>query len=474
MAFIKSFISLLLIIILIIDKSNAIFRKNLFPSHSAANINSRDPGQPLFLTPMIESGHIEEAQQASRVTGLSDAPDIISYSGFLTVNKKFNSNMFFWYFPALNKDKKAPLLLWLQGGPGGSSLFGLFNENGPLVLDKNLKSSIRQYTWAQEYSMIFIDNPVGTGFSFTHNDLGYATNETDVARDLYTALQQFFTLFPNERQNDFYITGESYAGKYVPAIAYKIHTEGNASNINLKGIAIGDGLCDPATQSAYGDFLYQIALLDENQRDFFNAEENKAVDYINKEQYFEAFKIFDLLLNGDLINSTSYFTNSTGLTFYYNFLMGSAPEEFGYYPKYLGLESTRRAIHVGNLPFSEGNIVEQHLLNDIMKSVKPWISTLLDNYKVLIYSGQLDIIVAAPLTENFVRSIQWSKADQYKKAERIIWKVDKTDKEVAGYVRQVDRFLQIVVRNGGHILPFDQPRASYDMINRFVKNKSFQ
>ncbi|CAG2122864.1 unnamed protein product, partial [Medioppia subpectinata] len=166
-----------------------------------------------------------------QIVGLSSAPNITQYSGFLTVNKKYNSNIFFWYFPALNKDKKAPLLLWLQGGPGGTSLFGLFNEHGPFVLNKNLKATLREYSWNQEFSVVYIDNPVGTGFSFTDNDAGYAKDETDVARDLYEAIQQFLTLFPNERLNDFYITGESYAGKYVPAIAYKIHSEGNASNI---------------------------------------------------------------------------------------------------------------------------------------------------------------------------------------------------------------------------------------------------
>ncbi|CAG2122037.1 unnamed protein product, partial [Medioppia subpectinata] len=278
----------------------------------------------------------------------------------------------------------------------------------------------------------------------------------------------------NERLNDFYITGESYAGKYVPAIAYKIHSEGNASNIQLKGIAIGDGLCDPKTQFNVGEYLFQIGLLDENQRDYVNGETNKAVHYIDQQNYLEAFKIFDYLLNGDLINTTSYFTNVTGLTFYYNFLLDVAPQEFAYFPQYVGLEDTRRAIHVGNLTFSDGNTVEMHIINDIMQSVKPWVATLLDaDYKVLIYSGQLDIIVAAPLTESFVRSIEWSKADQYKKADRLIWKVTDKDPSVAGYVRAVDKFTQVIVRNGGHILPYDQPRATLDMITRFVKNQSF-
>jgi vitellogenic carboxypeptidase-like protein len=137
------------------------------------------------------------------------------------------------------------------------------------------------------------------------------------------------------------------------------------------------------------------------------------------------------------------------------------------------MDDTRRAIHVGNLTYNEGNTVEMHIINDIMQSVKPWVATLMDNYKVLMYSGQLDIIVAAPLTENFLQSVKWSKADQYKKADRFIWKVSEQDSDIAGYVRQVDQFYQVIVRNGGHILPYDQPRASLDMITRFIKNNNF-
>ena len=109
--------------------------------------------------------------------------------------------------------------------------------------------------------MLYIDNPVGTGFSFTDSDAGYANNEDDVARDLYSALDQFFTLFGSYRANDFYVTGESYAGKYVPAISYKIHQENAVAKrkINLKGLAIGDGLCDPINQLDYGHFLYTSA-----------------------------------------------------------------------------------------------------------------------------------------------------------------------------------------------------------------------
>lgn len=288
------------------------------------------------------------------------------------------------------------------------------------------------------------------------------------------ALQQFFTVFYEYRPNDFYVTGESYAGKYIPSIAYTIHKAGAKANINLKGIAIGDGWCDPETMMKYGDFLYQVGMVDEKEATVFHAEENKITDLIRNKQYYEAFEVLDSLIGGDLINTTSYYTNVTGSSFYFNILYSQQPEEFNYYNSYLALPETRNAIHVGNLTYNDGKNVEKKLLNDFIQSVKPWISVLMDNYKVLIYSGQLDIIVAAPLTESFLKSVDWRYANEYRSAEKFIWKVSSEDKEVAGYVRQVHNFAQVIVRNAGHILPYDQPRASFDMIRRFVNNEGFK
>ena len=88
----------------------------------------------------------------------------------------------------------------------------------------------------------------------------------------------------------------------------------------------------------------------------------------------------------------------------------------------------------------------------------------------MFYSGQLDIIVAYTLTENFLNSMQWKYADRYKNSPRYIWKVDN---KVAGYVREVPNMVQILVRNAGHILPYDQPKWAYEMMNRFTRGKGF-
>lgn len=89
--------------------------------------------------------------------------------------------------------------------------------------------------------MLYIDSPVGTGFSYVSNPDGYVRSEATLTEELYTALTLFFAEFPSLKENDFYIFGESYAGKYIPYLATYIHEQNTnkaPTIINLKGIGI--------------------------------------------------------------------------------------------------------------------------------------------------------------------------------------------------------------------------------------------
>lgn len=352
-------------------------------------------------------------------------------------------------------------------------MFGLFMENGPFIVTANKTLELRKYSWNKSHNLLYIDNPVGTGFSFTDNDKGYATNETDVGRDVHTALVQFFKLFPELQGNDFYVTGESYAGKYVPAVShaikdYNIKAE---TKINLKGLAIGNGLTDPENQLLYGDYLYQLGLIDANGRDLFHQYEQKGRDLIKQKKFEEAFNLFDTLLDGDLIGYPSLFKNLTGFDFYFNYLQTHDTNDSDYMSEWIQRADTRRAIHVGNCTFHvEDKTVEQHLKADVMQSLAILISDLTKHYRVLIYNGQLDIIVAYPLTENYLQNLDWTGAEKYKKAERKLWFVGS---ELAGYSKTVDNLTEVLVRNAGHMVPSNQPLWALDLITRFTHNKSF-
>lgn len=166
------------------------------------------------------------------------------------------------------------------------------------------------------------------------------------------------------------------------------------------------------------------------------------------------------------------FANKTGLDFYYNYLIGKEPQDFNYYVPFLDQPEVRKAIHVGNLSYDGVSMtVHEYLYEDMAKSVKPWIEELLNSdYKVMIYNGQLDVIIGYPMTENYISKLDWKRSGEYKKATRKIWRVGKA---VAGYVRKVGNFYQVMVRNAGHILPYDQPKFAFDLIQRFVDGKPF-
>lgn len=423
-------------------------------------------GDPLILTPYVMRGEYELARNISRVP-LTDKIGFTSHAGFFTVDIKYNSNLYFWYFPAFTKSKTAPVVLWLQGGPGGSSLFGLFTENGPLIAKKS-GFALRKYHWALRNHLIFIDNPVGTGFSFTDDKKGYCTDERCVADGLYMCLQQFLIMFPHLGTNEFYITGESYAGKYIPALAMTIHRKNSQEElkINLKGLALGNAYCDPINQMDYGSYLYQHGLIDYHQSKLFLKMQSAIAEEIRKENWVQADILMDQMMDGELTNY-SYFKNFTGFQNYYNFLHPTDKSDMGIFIDLLNNDKIRASVHVGGLPFNSGKEVQEHLAYDVLKSVAPYVSDLLSHYRLLFYNGQLDIIVAYPLTESFLRNLNFSSAEDYKTAARRIWRVEDV---VAGYVKRAGNLTEMLVRNAGHMVPHDQPKWALDMITRFIKN----
>jgi vitellogenic carboxypeptidase-like protein len=421
-----------------------------------------DPGEPLFLTPYIESGQIEQARNLSHV---SLEPDYLypSFSGYFTVNKTLQSNLFFWFFPVLPINDDTPLLVWLQGGPGSSSLFGLFSEQGPVLIDKSGTLHARDITWNSKYHLLFIDQPVGTGYSFTKSEEGYVRNEDEVARDLYAMLQQFFTVYYEYASSPFYVTGESYGGKYVPAITYKIHVENPTAKlkINLKGMAIGDGLIDPYNEWDYGPAMYQFGLIDERQLEFVNLQTQLARNAIRLGQFSLAYDIF-----GNLFDE--FYTNATGLNDVYDYLLTQMPPAFSYYVPWVTASENRRKIHVGNLTYNDGERVRVGLASDVMQTIVGKVAVIANNYKVLIYNGLLDVIIASSVTMDWVDKMEWNYANDLRAAERKVWRVKDDDKEVAGYIKQTHSFFVAWVRNAGHMVPSDQPRAALDLIERFV------
>uniref|UniRef100_A0A1B6DKD2 Carboxypeptidase n=1 Tax=Clastoptera arizonana TaxID=38151 RepID=A0A1B6DKD2_9HEMI len=425
--------------------------------------NSNDPGEPLLLTPYVESGKIALAQNLSKVSPFIDG--IESYSGFFEVDKQYDSQMFFWFFPAINKNKSAPLILWLEGGPGVSSIYGVFEEVGPFYIQKNGKLRKRKYSWSNNHAVLYIDSPVGTGFSYTNSDAGYSTDEVHVAKNLYSTLIQFFKLFPQYQKNEFFVVGESYAGKFAPAISYAIHTNNPTANIkiNLKGVALGNAYCDPEHMSSgYGDHLYQIGLIDSNALKYFRAEQAKGVALIKQKRWIDALRLLE-----NLLGTTFY--NLTGYTYNFNFVFDKEEPQFGSVFDLLQKQSILKALHVGNVTFGNTFVkINSFLEEDITQSVRPWVETLIEHYRVLVYSGQLDLSVPYINTLGFLNALNWSGTNEYKTAVRNQWYVNG---QLAGYTKTAKKLTEVLVRNAGHLVPADQPYRTYELITRFTSNQ---
>ena len=186
------------------------------------------------------------------------------------LNRTHDAHMFYMYFesragaPASAND---PVVLWMTGGPGCSSELAVFFENGPFRIEDDLTLSDNPFGWDVGHNILFIDQPVGTGFSFTSDPSDDVTSEKQVADDVLDFLLEFYDSKPELLKNDLFITGESYAGHYVPAVASRIvEHNGNAgrktAELSLKGVAIGNGLTDPAVQyGAYADYAASKGLI---------------------------------------------------------------------------------------------------------------------------------------------------------------------------------------------------------------------
>ncbi|KAJ7149436.1 serine carboxypeptidase [Mycena crocata] len=181
-------------------------------------------------------------------------PGVFQASGYgdLTATK----SIFFWYFAARNNSAEAPLSLWFNGGPGSSSMIGLLQELGPCRITNNSASvTLNPFSWNNDANLLFIDQPVGVGFS--HGTESVGTSQA-AAADVWSFLQIFLkdSRFSNLAANDLAIWTESYGGHYGPTFAAHILSQNTAIaagtvsglHLNLKTLGVGDGLTDPISQ----------------------------------------------------------------------------------------------------------------------------------------------------------------------------------------------------------------------------------
>jgi len=188
------------------------------------------------------------------------APPSPQWSGFLDAGSEEPGTMLhYWFAQAETPDASSkPVVLWLNGGPGSSSILGMLQEQGPLLINVTGGLMRNPYAWTKEANFLVLESPAGVGYSYcAAMKSGGNCKNTDIttAKAARAAMQDFFkTKFPELRSNEFYITGESYAGVYIPTLTREILD--HASEINIQGIAVGDPCTDTASQKESMDMLW--------------------------------------------------------------------------------------------------------------------------------------------------------------------------------------------------------------------------
>lgn len=183
-----------------------------------------------------------------------------------------------------------PLIIWLNGGPGSSSLFGAFTENGPIRILQN-KTSLFSAPWNIFGHLLYIDQPLNVGFSYSGNrsSTQQVSSANEGATHLLNFLYNFYREWPKLAACPLYITGESFAGHYVPAFARTIvmnDTFKAATKVVLKGVAIGDGWVDPINQiNFYDSLLYSVGIVSNKYRDVCTWVQTQSMINIYKEKY---------------------------------------------------------------------------------------------------------------------------------------------------------------------------------------------
>jgi len=402
--------------------------------------------------------------------------DLGHHAGYYRLPDTKDARMFYFFFESRKNKSSDPVVIWLTGGPGCSSELALFYENGPFHIAKNLSLLWNDFGWDQASNLIYVDQPTGTGFSYSSNENDTRHDETGVSNDLYNFLQGFFKLHPQYKKNDFYITGESYAGHYIPAFAARVN-QGNKANegihINLKGFAIGNGLTDPIIQyKAYPDFALAMKLI--NQSDYTSIV-TELVPSCEQASTICGDDGGDSCTNAyqTCNNIFNEIVDITGGINYYDIrkqCVGQLCYDFSYMENLLNQQKVKDALGVGDIDFvSCSSTVYEAMLTDWMRNLEDGIPALLeDGIKMLVYAGEYDLICNWLGNFKWVNAMAWTGQKDFVAAPNVSFVVDGAEK---GLMKSHGPLTFLKVHDAGHMVPMDQPKAALEMLRRWTQGK---
>ena len=414
-------------------------------------------------------------------------PPTKQYSGFLAADDKESVFLHYWFVESAGNPATDPVLVWLNGGPGCSSLEGFLYEQGPLHFTGNHSSGLptladNPYAWTNVASVIFIESPAGVGFSYAVNGSTSTTDEI-VSQNNYGALKSFYKGFSEYAKNPLYVTGESYAGIYVPTLVQRVY-EGAQSGDNafpLVGFAIGNacwgnavGICalyNQASQDATGidielNFLHNHAMISAPHWDAVldkcgnlshvnpTDECYSAInDASNDGGDYNIYNIYDTCPAPVLPSASRSHPRATNT-------LHSLLEQNGYSKPqtpdtcygpdlaedWLDSADVQKALHVAAANQSDWSTCANIQYRKTLGSTLPMFANLLKQYKVLVYAGDTDACVPYNGSEDWVRSLGYPVKEE--------WRPWLDGDQVAGYVVEYTaskQFSFLTVKGAGHM-----------------------
>jgi len=443
------------------------------------------------------------------------------YAGLIPVDllqdhEKTGGKFMFWLFVPNHQSVPDTMVLWLNGGPGCSSILGgVLLENSPVTLGPRptgscclspadpLRSNANA-SWTLTTTMLYLEQPTGVGFSTGGVE---PQNEDDVGLDVYGFLRNFYNVFSHLQPYRLSIFGESYAGYFVPAIAHRIALENDrvqshnqkknsatlsSEIINLDGIGLGNGWMDATVQGpAVIDYAWWHGMIDEYTRDAFHAEWERCYGaftnaFLQDEPWpFHTFTTPDecgimpaiLTAAGKGALPHGMAPNTYDVTTFdpYNVIAASHST----FHDFMNNPLVKKALHApteiewfGCEP-GQGRRRLALLDRDEPLSMVPYLARLLDrwNVRVFVYNGDLDMSVNPQGSEQLLNRMTWSGHESWKVATRGIWMTD--NDTVAGYVKQHSNLTFLVVKNSGHLVPLNKPAQALNLIERYLQDSSF-
>ncbi|KAF4720479.1 hypothetical protein FOZ63_002484, partial [Perkinsus olseni] len=406
------------------------------------------------------------AADLHRVTHLPGYGEVNGvYAGHVLANK--TSNGYLWYMLFEHDDdddEETPLLIWLNGGPGASSSLGNLLENGPYRLQPNMTLTENPSSWAKLGHCVYFDQPVGTGFSYS--DAGeYVTDFHQLASQFLTALENFFEIHPNLQNARTFITGESFAGVYIPVITSYLLEENKQlpeeERINLQGMIIGNpGNLHWKQYHASIEYYYVQGLIGKDEKAHAEGMWRSVESLMSEGREFEAFRSAEGMQ--EYLQSAAgypflYDTRQWGDTF--NNIYSAAMK------KYFARADVAAALHTGGVKWQNGdgtaapNPVVINLQKELMKPVLKEVQTVLSAaIPTMIYTGVFDGSSCGHLS--VMEALHMLGYEPFETASRELWE---SPNHPFGFVQSGGVLTFVWVSNSGHMVPTDQPEAALDM-----------